>query len=74
MANKVRVSLTIDEALVAQAKAAGVNLSAVAEEAIRFRTREEEMRQWSEQNREAIAAWDKRIEEEGLWSDGLRLF
>ena len=74
MANKVRVSLTIDEALVAQAKAAGVNLSAVAEQAIRFRTREEEMRRWSESNREAIAAWDKRIEEEGLWSDGLRLF
>ncbi|MFN3913110.1 type II toxin-antitoxin system CcdA family antitoxin [Hyphomonas sp.] len=74
MANKVRVSLTIDEALVAQAKAAGVNLSAVAEEAIRFKTRAEEMRQWSEQNREAIAAWTKRIEEDGLWSDGLRLF
>jgi len=74
MASKVRVNLTLDEALVAQAKAAGMNLSAVAEEAIRFRTRAEEMRTWSEQNREAIAAWNKRIEEEGLWSDGLRLF
>lgn len=74
MASKVRVNLTLDEALVAQAKAAGVNLSAVAEEAIRLRTRAEEMRIWSEQNREAIAAWNKRIEEEGLWSDGLRLF
>ena len=74
MASKVRVNLTLDEALVAQAKAACVNLSAVAEEAIRFRTRAEEMRIWSEQNREAVAAWNKRIEEEGLWSDGLRLF
>ena len=74
MASKVRVNLTLDAALVAQAKAAGVNLSAVAEEAIRRRTRAEEMRIWSEQNREAIAAWNKRIEEEGLWSDGLRLF
>lgn len=60
--------------MVAQAKAAGMNLSAVAEEAIRLRTRAEEMRIWSEQNREAIAAWNKRIEKEGLWSDGLRLF
>lgn len=71
---KVRVNLTLDEALVAKAKAAGVNLSAVAEEAIRFETRAEEMRRWAEANREALAAWDKRIDEEGLWSDGLRLF
>ncbi len=74
MASKVRVNLTLDEALVAKAKAAGVNLSAVAEEAIRFETRAEEMRRWSERNREALEAWDKRIGEEGLWSDGLRLF
>jgi antitoxin CcdA len=71
---KVRVNLTLDEALVAKAKAAGVNLSAVAEEAIRFETRAEEMRRWAEENREALEAWDKRIGEEGLWSDGLRLF
>lgn len=74
MANKVRVNLTLDEALVANAKAVGLNLSAVAEEAIRFQTRAEEMRRWSEANREALEAWDKRIGEEGLWSDGLRLF
>lgn len=74
MASKVRVSLTIDEALVAEAKAVGLNLSAVAEEAIRFQTRAEEMRLWTERNRKALEAWDKRIEEDGLWSDGLRLF
>jgi antitoxin CcdA len=74
MANKVRVSLTIDEALVAQAKAAGVNLSAVAEEAIRFRTREEEMRRWAEENRAVLEAKAKLVEEQGLWSDGLRSF
>lgn len=74
MAKKVRVSLTLDEALVAQAKAAGVNLSAVAEEAIRVRTRAEEMRQWSERNRKALEAKARQVEEQGLWSDGLRLF
>jgi hypothetical protein len=30
--------------------------------------------QWQEENRAAIEANNKRIEEEGLWSDGLRLF
>lgn len=74
MAGKVRVNLSIDEALVAAAKAAGINMSAVAEEAIRFETRAEEMRRWSEENRAAAAAWGRKIEEEGLWSDGLRQF
>jgi antitoxin CcdA len=74
MASKVRVNLTLDEALVAQAKAVGVNLSAVAEEAIRFQTRAEESRRWIEQNRSALEAKAKMVEEQGLWSDGLRLF
>ncbi len=74
MTRKTRVSVTIDEALVAQAKAAGVNMSAVAEEAIRFETRAEEMRRWAEENRAALEAKAKLVEEQGLWSDGLRLF
>jgi antitoxin CcdA len=74
MASKVRVNLTLDEALVAQAKAVGVNLSAVAEEAIRLQTRAEESRRWIEQNRSALEAKAKLVEEQDLWSDGLRLF
>lgn len=73
-ASKVRVSLTIDEALVAEAKAVGLNLSAVAEEAIRFQTRAEESRLWAERNREALEAKAKLVDEQGLWSDGLRQF
>ena len=74
MARKVRVNLTLDEALVARAKAVGVNLSAVAEEAIRLQTRAEESRRWIEQNSSALEAKAKLVEEQGLWSDGLRLF
>lgn len=74
MTRKTRVSVTIDEALVNQAKAVGINLSAVAEEAIRFETRAEEMRRWADENRAALQAKAKLVEEEGLWSDGLRLF
>lgn len=74
MTRKTRVSVTIDEALVAKAKAAGINLSAVAEEAIRFETRAEEMRRWAEENGAALQAKARLVEEEGLWSDGLRLF
>lgn len=72
--SKARVSITVDEILVVEAKAVGINLSAVAEEAIRLATRAEEMRLWRERNSAAIEAWHRKIEEEGLWSDGLRLF
>ncbi len=71
---KVRVNLTLDEALVTEAKARGLNLSAVSERAIADKTREARMRQWAEDNREALEAKSKLIEQEGLWSDGLRLF
>ena len=74
MGSKARVNLTLDEALIAEAKAVGLNMSAVAEEAIRFATRTEQMRLWRERNKDAIEAWTRKIEEEGLWSDGLRLF
>lgn len=73
MTRKIRVSVTIDETLVTKAKAAGINLSAVAEEAIRFETRAEEMRRWSEENRAALKAKARLAEDEGLWSDSLRL-
>ncbi|MFN7179305.1 type II toxin-antitoxin system CcdA family antitoxin [Hyphomonas sp.] len=32
------------------------------------------MRQWAEEKRAALQAWARKIEEEGLWPDGLRQF
>lgn len=74
MTHKTRVSVTIDEVLAAKAGAAGINLSALAEEAIRFETRAEEMRRWAEENRAALQEKARLVEDEGLWSDGFRLF
>ena len=48
-------------------------MQAVAERlavAVRAKLRE----QWIEENREAIEDHNRRIEEHGLWSDGLRRF
>jgi antitoxin CcdA len=36
--------------------------------------RKERWRRWQEENRAAMEDNNRRIEEEGLWSDGLRLF
>jgi len=71
---KVRVNITMDARLVEDAKALGLNLSTTAEQAIDRVVRAQRMQRFSEDNREAIASWDKRAEENGLWSDGLRVF
>ncbi len=45
MASKIRVNLTLDASLVAEAKARGLNLSAVSERAIANETWDARMRQ-----------------------------
>lgn len=71
---KARVNLSIEEALIAQAKALGLNMSSIAEGAIREKVNVERMRKWREDNAQALQSWDALIQHEGLWSDGLRQF
>lgn len=65
---KARLNLYIDEDVLRDAKAAGVNLSEAAELAIRA----ELGRRWYEENKAAIDAFNSDVLENGLWSDGLR--
>jgi antitoxin CcdA len=65
---KARLNLYIDEEVLKDAKAAGVNLSEAAESAIRA----ELGRRWYEDNKAAIDAFNADVLENGLWSDGLR--
>jgi antitoxin CcdA len=67
-------NLTIDPVLVADGKAAGLNLSKIAEDAIRLALRSKQQEQWLTENADAIAAYNRRIEENGLFSEGLRQF
>ncbi|HEX7776305.1 MAG TPA: type II toxin-antitoxin system CcdA family antitoxin [Parvibaculum sp.] len=71
---KKAVNLSVDAELLVRAREAGVNLSATLEDALRMRTREKERERWLEENREAIEAFNRRIERDGVWSDGLRRF
>lgn len=59
------VNLSLDTGIVAAARAAGLNLSQISEEAIRSATRAEQERRWKEDNRPAIEAWDRWYEENG---------
>ncbi len=67
-------NLTIDPILVSESKAAGLNLSKIAEEAIRTALRRKQQEQWLKENAEAIAANNRRIEERGMFNEDLRTF
>ena len=60
------VNLSIDAALLAEAKALKVNVSRAAEAGIAEAVRKEKERRWKEENREAIEGWNRYFEENGL--------
>jgi antitoxin CcdA len=57
-----------------QAKALGLDPDAIADKAITEAVKRKRIEAWIEENKEAFAAHRKDIEENGLWSDGLRTF
>ena len=60
--------------LVAEAKAHGINLSSVFEEALDQAVRKAKLAKWQAENADAFAAYDRRIEAKGVFSDGKRRF
>jgi antitoxin CcdA len=71
---KARLNITVDAALLAEAKAQGLPLSSLMEEKIADTLKADRAMRWREENREAIKYYNNMIETEGLWSDGLRQF
>jgi antitoxin CcdA len=67
-------NLSINSDLLGQAKEKGINLSKVLEQRLVELLVEEKRRAWREENRSAIEAYNFRIEEDGVFSDGLRRF
>ena len=64
---KKAVNLSVDADLVAEAKAAGTNLSALLEKALREELRERRRDEWLERNRAAIDASNAELERNGPW-------
>lgn len=73
-APKKAVNLSVNSELLRQAKAGGINLSKVLEQRLAELMVEESRRKWREENREAIDAYNRRVEASGVFSDGLRRF
>lgn len=63
--SKTRLNLYIDEDVVNAARAAGLNISAFVEAQLAARAKATREQQWLEENREAIEAYNERIERDG---------
>lgn len=73
-ADRQAVNVTINKALIAKSKSLGINLSALFEEALMTHIAQLERRAWLEDNGDAIAEYNERVDDQGCFSDKLRSF
>jgi len=73
-APKKSTNLSINSDLLRKAKALHLNLSKALEQRLIEILLEAKRSEWREENRDAIEAYNRRIETGGLFSDGLRRF
>ena len=72
--NKKKMSLSISEPLAQAARQLDINLSRAAETGILQEIKRRRDSVWLEKNRPAIAAYNERVEREGLFGDEHRNF
>lgn len=67
-------NLSVNADLLRKAKTMNINLSSTLEQALADRLKEKRREQWLADNRAAIEAYNKRLEKDGVFSNGLRTF
>jgi antitoxin CcdA len=72
--SKKPVNLSINSDLLGAARQLNINLSATLEAALRDEIRRQKRELWLAENQAAIAAYNERVESDGVFSDGLRGF
>lgn len=73
-APKKPANVSINSDLLAQARACKINLSATLEQALTEKLARVQREQWLKENQQAIAGYNQLVEEQGVFSDGLRSF
>lgn len=73
-APKKSTNLSINSDLLSQAKQNNINLSRALEQRLVEMLLEGNRCKWREENKEAIEAYNRRIEASGVFSDNLRKF
>ena len=69
---KKPTNVTIRSDLLEEARALNINLSQEFEQHLAEVVRKHRAEQWKLENREAIKAYNKFVEENGIWSDEFR--
>lgn len=73
-APKKPTNLSINSDLLKKAKELNINLSATLEQALTTQLKAKQAQLWLEQNKDAIAAYNQSVDEQGVFSVGLRSF
>ena len=73
-ATKKPTNLSINSDLLTKSRELKINLSATLERALERELRATEREIWLKENQQAIDAYNKLVDEEGVFSDGLRSF
>lgn len=71
---KRAVNLRVDAAMLDEARAANINLSATLEAALAVTLKAQREAQWLEENKAGIEAFNEYVRKHGVWSDKLRSF
>ena len=71
---KKAANLSINQALLAEARQLNINLSALLERALRDRIQFEKRQQWLRDNQQALENCNELAETNGLFSDSHRVF
>jgi|WetSurMetagenome_2_1015567.scaffolds.fasta_scaffold776025_1 antitoxin CcdA len=69
---KRAVNVSVDAEVLAAAKALDINISQTLEDELRRKVHDEKVRRFKEESREAIEAYNRFIEENGIWSEKFR--
>jgi antitoxin CcdA len=74
MNTKKAVNLSLDQALLAKARAEGLNLSAELEQTVRMKIASIEAERWKRENAAAIRESNDELVRNGLWNEDYRLW
>jgi antitoxin CcdA len=73
-ATKKATNITLSQEVVADAKALGLNLSQTCERLLRETIRMEKERRWAREHADFIAAYNQRVQDEGVVLEQWRTF
>ena len=73
-AKKKATNISINSELLEKAKKYKINISANVEKILEELIKQEEIKNWEKENKEAIENYNQRISQNGVFSDGLRSF